>query len=380
MNEGMLCLNANQDSIWSFFFEKKRGFMNNKVDIMSNFNNKKKKLTIVGITLFILIIFLLILSVNLGRADIKIVEVVKIIYGKITFNEKILSDISKAKIAIVWNIRLPRILIAILIGWGLAVSGTVFQSLLMNPLADPYTIGVSTGAAFGAVIAIYINIFILKNPVPIIPFAFLGAILTLLLVMKIAKRNGYMSSSNLIIAGIIVSSILSAGISFLKSASGEQVSVIIFWLMGSLDSRTWNQVALSFPIITILTLICIYFSDDLNILALGEKQARALGVNTKKIRNIFLISAAMITAICVSVSGIIGFIGLIVPHMLRFSLTSDNKALIPLSALLGSLLLLFADNISRVLFNVEIPVGVITTLFGGPFFIYIFMSKNKSIQ
>ncbi|SHK40525.1 FecCD family ABC transporter permease [Tepidibacter formicigenes] len=354
--------------------------MNNKVDIMSNFNNKKKKLTIVGITLFILIIFLLILSVNLGRADIKIVEVVKIIYGKITFNEKILSDISKAKIAIVWNIRLPRILIAILIGWGLAVSGTVFQSLLMNPLADPYTIGVSTGAAFGAVIAIYINIFILKNPVPIIPFAFLGAILTLLLVMKIAKRNGYMSSSNLIIAGIIVSSILSAGISFLKSASGEQVSVIIFWLMGSLDSRTWNQVALSFPIITILTLICIYFSDDLNILALGEKQARALGVNTKKIRNIFLISAAMITAICVSVSGIIGFIGLIVPHMLRFSLTSDNKALIPLSALLGSLLLLFADNISRVLFNVEIPVGVITTLFGGPFFIYIFMSKNKSIQ
>ncbi|SHH40275.1 FecCD family ABC transporter permease [Tepidibacter thalassicus] len=354
--------------------------MENRVDVISNFNDKKKKLIVVGSVLFTFIVFLLVLSVNLGRADISISEVIKIIYGKITFDEKILGDISKSKIAIVWNIRLPRILIAIFVGWGLAVSGTVFQSLLMNPLADPYTIGVSTGAAFGAVIAIYINIFILENPIPITPFAFLGAIFTLFLVIKIANKNGYMSSSNLIISGIIVSSILSAGISFLKSASGEQVSAIIYWLMGSLDSRSWNQVILSFPVIMILTFVCIYFSEDLNILALGECQARSLGVNTKKIRSIFLISASLITAVCVSVSGIIGFIGLIVPHMLRFSLTSDNKSLIPLSALLGSLLLLFADNISRVLFNVEIPVGVITTLFGGPFFIYIFISKNKSIQ
>ncbi len=351
-----------------------------KLDIQNKMTHKKRKLIMMGILLFSLILFLMILSIHLGRADISPVEVLKIIYGKVTLQENALKDIKRADMAIVWDIRLPRILIAIFVGGGLAVSGTIFQSLLMNPLADPYTIGVSTGSAFGAVIAIYINLFIGEKPIPITPCAFLGAILTLGLVMKIANRKGYMSASNLIIAGIIVSSILSAGISFLKSASGEQVSVIIYWLMGSLDARTWNQVGISFPLILGGTIIAIYFSEDLNLLALGEKEARSLGVNTKKTKGIFLVTASVITAVCVSVSGIIGFIGLIVPHMLRFSLTSDNKALIPLSALLGSILLLFADNISRVLLNVEIPVGVITTLLGGPFFIYIFISRNKYIQ
>ncbi len=349
-------------------------------NIMDNLEVKRKKAILIGIALLFLSLLLLIMSINVGRADIKIIEVVKIIVSKITARTDILEGISKSKVAIVWDIRLPRILVALLVGGGLAVSGAIFQSLLMNPLADPYTIGVSTGAAFGAVLCIYMNIFILQAPIPITPFAFLGAILTLLIVMKIANIDGYMSSSNLVIAGIIVSSILSAGISFLKSTSGEQVFAIIYWLMGSLNSRTWSQVIVSFPIILIGTFICIYFADDLNILAFGEKEARSLGVNTKRTRNVFLICASLITAVCVSVSGIIGFIGLVVPHIVRFSLTSDNRYLIPISSLLGSILLLIADNISRSLFNIEIPVGVITTLFGGPFFIYIFTSKNKSIQ
>ncbi|MEJ8555112.1 FecCD family ABC transporter permease [Tepidibacter sp. Z1-5] len=349
-------------------------------NIMDNLEVKRRKAFLIGIALLFLSLLLLIMSVNVGRADIKVMEVVKIIASKITSNKDILDGISKSKLAIVWDIRLPRILVALLVGGGLAVSGAIFQSLLMNPLADPYTIGVSTGAAFGAVLCIYMNIFIIQTPMPITPFAFLGAILTLLIVMKIANIDGYMSSSNLVIAGIIVSSILSAGISFLKSTSGEQVFAIIYWLMGSLNSRTWSQVIVSFPIIIICTIICIYFADDLNILAFGEKEARALGVNTKRTRNIFLICASLITAVCVSVSGIIGFIGLVVPHIVRFSLTSDNRYLIPISSLLGAILLLMADNISRSLFNIDIPVGVITTLFGGPFFIYIFTSKNKSIQ
>lgn len=349
-------------------------------NIMNNLEIKRRKSFLIGIILLFLSLLLIIMSVNIGRADIKVIEVIKIIVSKITGNTNILDAISKSKVAIVWDIRLPRILVALLVGGGLAVSGAIFQSLLMNPLADPYTIGVSTGAAFGAVLCIYMNIFILQFPMPIMPFAFLGAIITLLIVMKIANIDGYMSSSNLVIAGIIVSSILSAGISFLKSTSGEQVFAIIYWLMGSLNSRTWSQVIVSFPIIIICTFICIYFADDLNILAFGEKEARGLGVNTKRTRNIFLICASLITAVCVSVSGIIGFIGLVVPHIVRFSLTSDNRYLIPISSLLGAILLLMADNISRSLFNIEIPVGVITTLFGGPFFIYIFTSRNKSIQ
>ena len=341
---------------------------------------RRRKLIFVGVLFVCLIIVITIFSVNLGRADIGILTTVKIILGKVTLQKALLRDLNEARVAIVWDIRLPRILIAMLVGSGLAVSGAVFQSLLMNPLADSYTIGVSTGAAFGAVVAIYLNLFIAEDVLPITPFAFLGALLTLLLVIKIATRNGYLSPTNLIIAGIIVSSILSAGMSFLKSASGEQVSAIIYWLMGNLAARTWQQVTVSIPFMLVGTLVCTYFAADLNILSLGEKESRSLGVNVQKIRRIYLITASLMTAVCVSVSGIIGFIGLIVPHLLRFWLTSDNRALIPLSALLGGTLLLLADNVSRVLFEIEIPVGVITTLFGGPFFIYLFIKKNKAIQ
>ena len=341
---------------------------------------RTQKLLFIGILFACLITVITIFSVNLGRAEIGTLTTVKIIAGKLGIRSSMLQELPQAKIAIVWDIRLPRILIALLVGSGLAVSGAAFQSLLMNPLADSYTIGVSTGAAFGAVVAIYLNLFIAEDALPITPFAFLGAILTLLLVIRISTRNGYISPTNLIIAGIIVSSILSAGISFLKSASGEQVSAIIYWLMGNLAARTWQQVTLSVPFILCGTMICAYFAGDLNILSLGEKESRSLGVDVQKVRRIYLVTASLMTAVCVSVSGIIGFIGLIVPHLLRFWLTSDNRALIPLSALLGGILLLLADNISRVLFNVEIPVGVITTLLGGPFFIYIFIKKNTTIQ
>lgn len=335
---------------------------------------------LVGGVLALLMVAAIILSIHSGRADIGVVTTVKIILGKAASQDALFANLKPSSVAIVWEIRLPRILIAALVGSGLAVSGAVFQALLLNPLADSYTIGVSTGAAFGAVLSIYLTLFFTDQALPTMPFAFLGALLTLLLVIKIATRGGYMSSSNLVIAGIIVSSILSAGISFLKNASGEQVSAIIYWLMGNLAARTWNHVAVSTPLIALGTLVCTYFAGDLNILCLGEQEARSLGVNTQKVRRVYLVTASLLTAVCVSVSGIIGFIGLIVPHVLRFWLTSDNRALIPLSALLGGTLLLLADNASRVFFEVEIPVGVITTLLGGPFFIYLFITRNKAIQ
>lgn len=341
---------------------------------------KRKKYIVIGVILFIALIGIALVSISLGKAEIPIKDIIKIIVGKITLNPGLYSHIKPYKAAIVWDIRLPRILIGVIVGTGLAVAGTVFQSLLMNPLADPYTIGVSTGAAFGASLIIYINLFISSVQIAITPFAFLGAFITLLLVLKIANRGGIINSSNLIISGIIVSSILSAGISFLKNAAGEQVSAIIFWLMGSLASRTWAHVMIAYPIIIVAILVCVYYSDDLNLLCLGEKDAKGLGVDIDKMRRIFLIMGAMITAVCVSVSGIIGFIGLIIPHLLRFSVTSDNRSLIPLSGLMGGVILVLADNISRVMFTTEVPVGVLTTLLGGPFFIYIFIKRNKQIQ
>lgn len=338
---------------------------------------KKKKYSLIMILSFIFLTITALVSIKLGAAEISSIDVIKIVAGKLTGNSDLYNDIHSYKTAIIWDIRIPRILVAMLVGCGLAVAGTIFQSLLMNPLADPYTIGVSTGAAFGASIALYFNLFLVKLQLPITPFAFLGAIITLLLVLKISNRGGVISTSNMIIAGIIMSTILSAGISFIKNAAGEQVSIIIFWLMGSLSSRTWAHVLLIVPIIIIGTIIAIYFSEDLNILCIGEKDAKSLGVNTKKMRKIFLLISSIITAACVSVSGIIGFVGLVIPHLLRFAFTSNNKVLIPLSGLFGAIILVIADSITRVLFVSEIPVGVLTTLIGGPFFIYIFIKKNK---
>ncbi|WP_053956456.1 FecCD family ABC transporter permease [Inediibacterium massiliense] len=341
---------------------------------------KRYKEKVVAIVFIILLFCTFLFSINLGKASIDPMDVVKIIIGKITGNMQLYTNIEQSYEVIVWNIRIPRALIAIIVGSGLAVSGVVFQSLLMNPLADSYTMGVSSGAAFGATMAIYLNLFVDSFHVSVTVFAFIGAFLTLGIVMSIAKVKGYLSTTNLIIAGIIVSSILSAGIKLLKSMAGENVSAIVNWLMGSLAARNWEHVIISVPIIIFCMMVCIYFSEDLNLLCLGEKEAKALGIDTQKIQKIFLICGSLITAVCVSVSGVIGFVGLIVPHMLRFIVGSDNRILIPLSALLGGELLLLADTGARTLMNVEIPVGVLTTLLGGPFFIYIFMTRNKSLR
>lgn len=350
----------------------------NYSEILNNINNTKRKNKYIGLILSLLLIIIILFSVSLGRADLDFITVTKIVIGKIFGYKSILNNIQEYSVAIVWDIRIPRVLVGALVGAGLAVAGTVYQSILRNPLADPYTIGVSTGAAFGAVLAIYLNLFVTQSIIPVAPSAFIGAMGTLMLVKKIATKNGYLSSSNLILAGIIVSSVLSSGISFIKSLAGEEVSAIIYWLMGSLSSKSWINLISSFPIIMISIILCCYFAEDLDILTLGEDEARLLGVNSKKIINLYLILASLITAICVSVSGIIGFIGLVVPHILRNSLSTKNTVLIPMSAIVGALLLVLSDNISRILLNVEIPVGVITTLIGGPFFVYIFMKKNNN--
>ncbi|MCT4595664.1 MAG: iron ABC transporter permease [Anaeromicrobium sp.] len=350
-----------------------------KESLINELKSKNRGKKIVAVFIFILLIVTLILCVNLGRAEISHGHVIKVIGGKIFKNPEMYSGIKNSYVKIIWNVRLPRILTAIIVGAGLAVSGTVFQSLLMNPLADSYTMGVSSGAALGATLAIYINLFY-DIYVPITISSFIGAFVTLIIVIFIARTKGYISGSNLIIAGIIVSSIFSAGIKFIKSLAGENVSAIVNWLMGSLAARSWVHVQIGFFTISISIIICWYYAKDLNLLCLGEREAKSLGIDTKRVKKIFLICGSLITAVCVSISGIIGFVGLIVPHMLRFTIGSDNRMLIPLSALLGGELLLLADTGSRALMNVEIPVGVLTTLLGGPFFIYIFITRNKSLN
>jgi iron complex transport system permease protein len=209
-------------------------------------------------------------------------------------------------------------------------------------------------------------------------FAFVGAVGTLLFVMYLSASSGGVSSTNLILSGIIVAAILSAGISFLKYIADEQVSVIIFWLMGSFGSKTWADVGLAFLFVGCGFLIFMFFARDLNLMSLGDRTASSLGVDTKRVTLALLVTASLIAAICVSVSGIIGFVGLLVPHMMRLLTGPDNRRLIPISLLAGAILLLAADTITRAVLPSEIPIGVLTALIGGPFFCYIFRKQQKT--
>jgi len=321
---------------------------------------------------------MIITSFSLGYINIPITDIITILYGKITADFQILKNINATWLAVIFDVRLPRILTCAGVGAALAVSGSLFQGILLNPLADPYTLGVSAGAAFGACVAIILNLSAAYVSVPL--FAFMGACTTLFVVMFLSYSSknpmAGLSSNNLILSGIIVGAILSAGISFLKFIANEQVSVIIFWLMGSFASKTWFD----FLIVTLFLLIgfsvSIFYARDLNLISLGAKSAASLGVDLKKTNIILLVTGSMLAAVCVSVSGIIGFVGLLVPHMVRFITGPDNRKLIPLSMLAGASLLLFADTITRAVLPYEIPIGVLTALTGGPLFCWIF-KKNR---
>ena len=325
----------------------------------------------------VLLLVSVMVAAMLGEAKIGVGTVWAVIRGKV-FGDG-LQDISRGVQAIVWDIRLPRIITGVFVGAGLAISGAVFQALLRNPLADPYTIGISTGAALGATVAIFFSAILQIASIPVMPAAFVGAVGTLYLVIKIAGNSRTFNSSSLIVAGIIVSSIGSAAISLLKSLSGDEVSLIVFWLMGSLASRTWQHVVVLVPVIIIGGVIATVYGRELNLLSMGEEDALSLGVNVKRVRLVLLITASLMTAACVSVSGIIGFVGLVIPHIMRQFISTDHKYLMPMAALAGAWLLMVADNITRVLLVVEIPVGVLTTLLCGPFFIYLFTRKNQRL-
>lgn len=319
-----------------------------------------------------LLLILILVTVNLGDINIPLGDGLKTFLNRLG----LLSYDNLIQETIIFDVRLPRILCAVFIGSGLSVSGAIFQSILRNPLADPYTIGVSSGAAFGAVLAIYLNI-VYGILLPTLPFAFAFSILTLYMIMKIAGFNQTLHSSRLILAGIIVSAVFSAGISLLKSMAGEDVSAMIFWLMGRLSAKSWMDILILLPFIMFGLILAIGGADELDALTLGHHEARSIGIDSQKSIRKYLLIAALMTAVCVSISGVIGFVGLVIPHIIRMAFTSKHRYLLPLSALIGALVLLIADNIARLAFQVEIPVGVLTTLIGGPFFIYIYMTKKE---
>ena len=277
---------------------------------------------------------------------------------------------------IILHLRWQRIALALLVGSGLAVSGACFQTMFKNPLADPFVLGVSSGAALGAAISI-----ITGHTTLLFPCAFLGAALSLALVYLLGQQSLHIrSDQQLLLAGVACGAMLNAFLSASMAIYSQQMQVILFWLMGSLSN--YSDSLLPVLLIVVLGLsISLFFARDLDIMALGDNEARFLGVDVGKVKLLLLLSSTLMTGVCVAVSGVIGFIGLIVPHMVRKIAGPNHLLLLPLSAVWGALFLLAADSLTR-LFPLmsSIPVGVVTALFGGPFFLLILYNYGRRLK
>jgi len=280
------------------------------------------------------------------------------------------------------GVRLPRIFLAAIVGAALACSGVIFQALLRNPLADPYILGISSGAGLGAIIAIVSGFtWTLWDRSPTAVFAFAGALLTVWLVWSIGRLTGKSHVTGLLLAGVVVNAFFSAMIMFLTSiARSQAVHRTIFWLMGNMTEETFSILWLSASCVGAGIIGLFYLSPQLNAISFGEDDARSIGVNTRRIRLIAFAIAAFITAVAVSLSGLIGFVGLIIPHAVRLVFGPDHRQLLPLSALTGAVFLVAADTIARIVIApAQLPVGVITALMGGPFFLVLLVKYTRKV-
>ncbi|OGC14060.1 hypothetical protein A3J90_01570 [candidate division WOR-1 bacterium RIFOXYC2_FULL_37_10] len=280
---------------------------------------------------------------------------------------------------ILWQIRLPRIILSALVGIMLGISGVILQGILRNPLADPYILGVSAGAGVGAAVAMGAGlnfVFLGMSSIPILAFMFaLGAVL---IVYKLAQVKGETSTETLILAGIAVSAFSSAVLALIIIITG-QLQSIYFWLLGSFSMASYTDIFTLLPYLLVGSIFAFFYSKELNALLLGEEMALTLGVDVEKVRLMMVIVASLMTAAAVSVSGLIGFVGLIVPHFVRLFLGPNHKMLVPTSALGGAILMMGADTLGRTLFSpIEVPIGVVMALVGSPFFLYVLRRRYKA--
>jgi len=342
--------------------------------------NRTLKYTLI---LIIMLILLVIFASSVGSANLSIKETT-IIIGSFISPVSFFVDagsIDPRSFAIISQIRLPRIFVAIFVGIALASAGVIFQGIFRNPMADPYIIGVSAGASFGATIGLLFTTGIrLLNISCTSIFAFLGAIAVTFLVYNISRIRNKTSVLTLLLAGVALSALLSALNSFILIFRAHDLAKVIFWLMGGLTAATWQQFFVIAPIIIILLAISSFYMRDLNIISLGDERASQIGVQTERTKKILLILASLIAAAAVSVSGIIGFVGLITPHILRLIVGPDHKILYPTSAIAGGIVLLASDTLARTILTPrEIPVGIITSIVGVPFFLYLLIRSKRKV-
>lgn len=332
-----------------------------------------KKVLIVSILLGLLLILVILVSITLGSVKVPPLRSIRILFQSIL---GLKSAGSETERTIILSLRLPRAILAGFVGAGLSISGVTFQALLRNPLADPYILGVSSGAAVGAIVAILLGLSTSSLGLPLA--SFLGALLTILVVFYFGRQDGKIHPNTLLLAGVITGSFLSALIMFFISVSQkEELHTIIFWLMGDFSFSSARAIFVILPYVLLGVFLLYLRSRHLNLILSGEENAIQLGVDVEKLKLVSYLSASLITAASVSVCGLIGFVGLIIPHSMRLIFGPDHRLLIPSAALVGASFLIASDTFARTfLAPTELPVGVVTAAFGGPFFIYLLKTRK----
>jgi iron complex transport system permease protein len=324
-----------------------------------------------------LLIITIAITLSIGSTDIPLRTLFQIMLAKLPFIHIQATWPISAEI-IIFDIRLPRLLLVGLVGAALAVAGVTYQGLFRNPLADPYLIGVAQGAALGAIIGFMLPISWQLGTIPLL--AFIGAVLAAGMVYSIARVGKTLPMTTLILAGVAIGAFLLAITSYLMIVSGDKLHGIISWLLGSFSLANWWQVAMVTPYIIVGTLIIWLYARPLNVMQLDEEQAQQLGINVEQVKLILLGAATLITAAAVCFCGIIGFVGIIIPHTVRLIWGPDHRFLLPLATLSGAVFLILADTAARtVLTPTEIPIGVITAFIGAPFFLYLLRQKKRAI-
>ena len=339
--------------------------------------SKKRKLLILLAIPFVILV--LCIGTSIGSSNINIWDTISIVGNKI-FNIPLRAGIKPEDVAIIWVIRLPRVLLAFGVGASLAVSGAIIQSILKNPLASPYTLGVSSGASLGVGIYIVLGISIpvVGNlAMPII--GFLCGVLTVFAVIIFSNKvDRGLSNNTVILVGMVLSLFTSAMLTTVTSICSEDLKAITMWQMGSFAMKSWSYVFAGIPFFIIGIFMAVRYTREMDILSFGEDGAKAIGVETKKVKKTLLVSVAILTGSAVALSGVIGFIDLITPHIVRKIFGSNHKIVIPMCIILGGTLMVLTDLVSRTLISPsELPVGAITALIGAPFFAYLYFGKRS---
>lgn len=322
-----------------------------------------KKITLLNLSILII---LSLISLCIGRYNITVLNVIKILFGNI--NDAI-------EYNLIFNIRLPRVILVIISGGALALSGMVFQSIFQNPLISPDVLGVTSGCSFGAAIGI---VFIAASNIIIQVLSFIFGLVSVIFSLFLCNSMKNNKILALIISGIVTSSIASSGVMIIKYFADpfKELPTIDFWLMGGFYNSKWSNLSVVMPLVFIATIIIFLFKWRLKVLTMGEDEAKLLGVDVKKLRAVCILAATLLVSSVISVTGIISWIGILAPHIVKSIVKEDITKIIPLTIITGAIIMIIADTLARSLISTEIPISILTSLIGAPFLVYIFNKKE----